>query len=87
MLGNNTKTILRKGGHLASIQSMNGSPFKDYFIFSIRSTIEIEGEVSLLTKVLNPLYLICNIPIVTIKGQWPLRSYSTLLKLMVVLAF
>lgn len=70
MLGNGTKCILRQGGHLASIQSMDGSSFKD-FILSIRPTIEIEGEVSLLTKVLNPLYLICNIPIVPIKGQCP----------------
>lgn len=76
MLGNGTKSILRRGGHLAihlaSIQSMDWSFFKD-FILSIRSTIEIEREVSLLKKVLNPLYLICNIPIVTIKGQWPLE--------------
>lgn len=72
MLGNGTKSILRRGGHLASIKYMDGSSFKD-FILSIRSTIEIEGKVSLLTEVLDPVYLICNIPVVTMKGQWPLE--------------
>lgn len=50
LLGNNTKAILRRGGHLARVQSTNGPSFKD-FTLSVRSIVEFEENISLLTKV------------------------------------